>query len=77
MIDRIVIIMCKIKEMDIIVLINLDGMGKIDILIGIGFFDYMFDVFGCYFFMDLMVKVDGDFYIDGYYMVEDIGIVIG
>lgn len=72
-----VIIICKIVEMQIEVILNFDGIGVYDNQIGVGFFDYMLDQLLCYLLIDMMVQVKGDLYIDDYYMVEDIGIVIG
>lgn len=69
---------CRImKEIDILVVFNLDGKGICDIFIGLGFFDYMFEQIGKYFGMDLMIWVKGDFEVDEYYIIEDMVIVLG
>lgn len=65
------------KEMDIYISLNLDGSGKCDIFIGIGFFDYMLEQIGKYGGIDLIIKVKGDLEVDEYYIIEDIVIVLG
>ncbi len=67
----------KTKETDIDVKLNLDGSGKVDISTGIGFFDHMLTAFAVHGKMDLVLKVQGDLYVDGHHTVEDTGIVLG
>lgn len=39
----IVSVLCDIKEIWILVELNLDGIGSYDVVIGVGFFDYMLE----------------------------------
>lgn len=74
---RRVIVERKIKEIDIFLLVNIDGSGVSEISIGIGFLDYMLIVLLKYGWMDFILSCKGDFYVDDYYLVEDCGIVMG
>lgn len=64
-------------ETDIELTLNLDGTGKTDIDIGIGFFDHMLNNFARHGLFDLTVKAKGDLYVDCHHLVEDTGIVLG
>ncbi len=74
---RIAEISRKTAETDIYVKINLDGTGKSDIKTGVGFFDHMLVLFSKHGRFDLVVKCDGDVWVDGHHTVEDIGIALG
>ena len=65
------------KETDILVTINLDGTGKSEIDTGVGFFDHMLTLFARHGRMSLVVKADGDLWVDSHHTVEDVGIVLG
>ena len=65
------------KETKIHIEINLDGSGKSQISTGIGFFDHMLEGFARHGFFDLIVKVDGDLYVDSHHTIEDTGIALG
>lgn len=65
------------NETKIFVDINLDGSGKCDVDTGIGFFDHMLNSFARHGFFDLLVKVEGDLYVDCHHTIEDTGIVLG
>jgi len=67
----------KTRETDIEVFVDLDGSGKVEIDTGIGFFDHMLTAFGVHSGIDLIVKCEGDLYVDAHHSVEDTGICIG
>ena len=65
------------KETDIVMSLNLDGAGEVQVETGIGFFDHMLDAFGRHGLFDLSVRAKGDLHVDGHHTVEDCGIVLG
>ena len=67
----------KTNETDIQVEINLDGGGSTHILTGVGFFDHMLTLLGRHGLFDLIVKAEGDLFIDSHHTVEDCGIALG
>lgn len=74
---RTVTITRKTKETDIILSLNLDGMGKADINTGVGFFDHMLTALAVHSGVDLSVICKGDLEVDCHHTVEDVGIVLG
>lgn len=62
-------------QIDVQVWLDCEGGSKINI--GVGFFDYMLDQIVIYGGFCMEINVKGDFYIDDYYIVEDIGLVLG
>lgn len=75
--DRTASISRTTSETDIAVTLNLDGSGRSDIDIGIGFFDHMLRSFAKHGFFDLTVQVKGDLEVDCHHTIEDTGIVLG
>ncbi|WP_190600302.1 imidazoleglycerol-phosphate dehydratase HisB [Candidatus Vesicomyidisocius sp. SY067_SCS001] len=67
----------KTNETDIIVELNLYGMGNASIDTGVPFLDHMLDQVARHGLMDLTIKCDGDIQIDDHHSVEDIGITLG
>ncbi len=65
------------KETDILIDINLDGIGKCTADTGIGFFDHMLEGFAKHGLFDLNVKVKGDLNVDDHHTIEDTGIALG
>lgn len=65
------------KEIDINLLLNLDGRGYAEISTGIGFFDHMLDGFARHGLFDLTCRVKGDLEVDCHHTIEDTGIVLG
>lgn len=57
--------------------LNLDGTGKRQIDIPVGFLTHMLDLFSKQGLFDLNLKASGDTYVDEHHVVEDIGIVLG
>lgn len=64
-------------ETDITATLSIDGVGKSNIVTGIGFFDHMLILFAKHGFFDLKLIIDGDLDVDGHHTVEDAGIVLG
>jgi imidazoleglycerol-phosphate dehydratase len=65
------------KESSVLVEIDLDGVGKLDIATGIGFYDHMLSQLGKHGLFDLTVKTEGDLHIDSHHTVEDTAIALG
>lgn len=67
----------KTNETDIYISLNIDGTGKREIDVPVGFLAHMLDLFAKHGLFDLNVKAKGDTHIDEHHTVEDIGIVLG
>ena len=67
----------KTKESDIVVELDLDGTGNVDIATGVPFFDHMLTALGSHASFDLTVHATGDIEIEGHHTVEDTAIVLG
>lgn len=67
----------KTAETDIVLSLNLDGVGNADIDSGCGFLDHMLTLFAKHSGFDLSVKCVGDIKVDYHHTTEDIGIVLG
>lgn len=67
----------KTKETEIVLELDLDGLGESQVDTGIGFLDHMLQSFARHGFFDLNVNVKGDLYVDAHHTVEDTGIVLG
>jgi len=67
----------KTSETDIVVELNLDGAGSVDVATGVPFFDHMLSALGRHGLLDLTVKAQGDLEVDAHHTVEDVGICIG
>ncbi|MGW0158764.1 imidazoleglycerol-phosphate dehydratase HisB [Mycobacterium sp. NPDC003323] len=67
----------KTRESDIVVEIDLDGTGQVDIDTGVPFFDHMLTALGSHASFDLTVHAKGDIEIEGHHTVEDTAIVLG
>lgn len=65
------------KETDIVISLDLDGAGVVEVATGVPFFDHMMEAFGKHGLFDLTVKAEGDIEIDAHHTVEDVGIVLG
>lgn len=57
--------------------LNLDGIGKSEIATGVGFLDHMLTLFAKHAGYDLVIRCQGDTYVDDHHTVEDIGIALG
>ncbi|GAB3466249.1 imidazoleglycerol-phosphate dehydratase HisB [Actinophytocola sediminis] len=65
------------KESSVVVEIDLDGAGKVDVSTGVPFYDHMLTAFGVHGAFDLSVNATGDIEIDAHHTVEDVAIVLG
>lgn len=65
------------KESDIVVELDLDGTGSVDIDTGVPFFDHMLTALGSHASFDLSVQAKGDVHIEAHHTVEDTAIVLG
>jgi imidazoleglycerol-phosphate dehydratase / histidinol-phosphatase len=74
---RIIKIERRTSETNIIVELNLDGIGKSDISTGLGFFDHMLEQIAKHGGIDLSIKVNGDLNVDEHHTIEDVAIVLG
>lgn len=67
----------KTKETDILIELNLDGKGDVELQTSIPFFDHMLELFAFHGLFDLKVIAKGDIEIDYHHLMEDMGIVLG
>ncbi|HLU71910.1 MAG TPA: imidazoleglycerol-phosphate dehydratase HisB [Nonomuraea sp.] len=65
------------KETSVLVEINLDGTGAVDVSTGVGFFDHMLAQIGKHGLIDLTVKTEGDLHIDSHHTIEDTSLALG
>ncbi|HEV7933127.1 MAG TPA: imidazoleglycerol-phosphate dehydratase HisB [Actinomadura sp.] len=65
------------KETQVLVEIDLDGTGQVDVATGVGFFDHMLTQLGKHGSFDLTVKTSGDLHIDSHHTMEDTAIALG
>jgi imidazoleglycerol-phosphate dehydratase len=65
------------KETQVLVEIDLDGTGQVDVATGVGFFDHMLIQLGKHGSFDLTVKTTGDLHIDSHHTIEDTAIALG
>ena len=64
-------------ETQIVLKLDLDGIGKSDIATGCGFLDHMLVLFAKHGRFDLTVSCRGDTWVDDHHTVEDVGIALG
>ena len=57
--------------------LDLDGTGQVEISTGVRFYDHMLTAFGVHGSFDLTVRSVGDVDIDAHHTVEDTAIVLG
>ena len=74
---RVATVKRKTKESDVMVKINLDGTGNIDISTGEPFFDHMLSQLGKHASFDLEIKTTGDIQVDSHHTVEDTSLALG
>lgn len=67
----------KTKETDVVLELNLDGVGKYQIDTGVGFLDHMLTHLSKHGKIDLVVKAKGDLNVDAHHTIEDIAICLG
>jgi imidazoleglycerol-phosphate dehydratase len=64
-------------ESKVLVEIDLDGEGRLDIFTGVGFYDHMLSQLAKHGGFDLTVQTVGDLHIDAHHTVEDTAIALG
>lgn len=67
----------KTKETSIVLSLNLDGSGVVNVRTGIGFFDHMLTLLGKHALIDFDIEAHGDLEVDYHHTVEDTGLVLG
>jgi len=67
----------KTAETEIELFLSLDGVGKSQCSIGIGFLEHMLDLMAYHGKLDLTITAKGDLHVDDHHLVEDIGITLG
>jgi imidazoleglycerol-phosphate dehydratase len=65
------------KESKVVVELDLDGSGRVDVETGVPFFDHMLGQLGKHGLIDLTVQARGDVEVDSHHVVEDVAIVLG
>jgi imidazoleglycerol-phosphate dehydratase len=65
------------QETQILVELNLDGIGAVEVSTGVPFFDHMLAQLGKHACLDLTVRAKGDIEIDAHHTVEDTAIALG
>jgi imidazoleglycerol-phosphate dehydratase len=65
------------KETQVLVEVDLDGTGQVDVATGVGFFDHMLAQIGKHGSFDLTAKTSGDLHIDSHHTIEDTAIALG
>ena len=75
---RTAIVERKTKETDILIKLNIDGIGRAEkIATGIPFIDHMLRLMAAHGYFDIEVAAKGDTEIDDHHTVEDLGICLG
>jgi imidazoleglycerol-phosphate dehydratase len=65
------------KESDVLVELDLDGVGTVEVATGVGFYDHMLAQLGKHGLFDLTVKTDGDLHVDSHHTIEDTALALG
>ncbi|NQU37936.1 MAG: imidazoleglycerol-phosphate dehydratase HisB, partial [Actinobacteria bacterium] len=65
------------KESDVLVELDLDGTGQVDVSTGVPFYDHMLSQLGKHGGFDLTVLTKGDLEVDAHHTVEDTALAIG
>lgn len=65
------------KESSVLVELNLDGTGNVDVETGVPFFDHMMAQLGKHGGFDLKIRTNGDLEVDAHHTVEDTSLAFG
>ena len=65
------------KESSVVLELNLDGTGQVDVETGVPFYDHMMSQLGKHGGFDLHIRTTGDTHIDSHHTVEDTSIAFG
>ena len=75
--ERISSVKRKTNETEILVKVNLDGCGHINIKTDLPFFDHMIQQLSKHSIIDISLKCHGDIEIDAHHTMEDVGWALG
>ncbi len=67
----------RTKESDVVVELELDGKGHVDVETGVPFYDHMLSQLGKHGGFDLVVRTTGDLEVDAHHTVEDTALAFG
>ena len=67
----------KTKETQIELSLNLDGVGKAAVSIGVGFLEHMMELLAKHGMLDIDIQAKGDLHVDAHHIAEDVGICLG
>ncbi len=67
----------RTNETQIEIELNLDGSGKYEIDLELGFLKHMLELFSKHSLIDLKIKANGDLETDDHHLTEDLGICLG
>lgn len=65
------------KESDVLVELDLDGTGQVEVSTGVPFYDHMLSQLGKHGGLDLKVVTKGDLEVDAHHTVEDTALAVG
>jgi imidazoleglycerol-phosphate dehydratase len=65
------------KESEVLVELDLDGTGQVDVETGVPFFDHMLTQLGKHGGFDLTIRTKGDLEVDAHHTVEDTSLAVG
>ncbi len=67
----------KTKESSVLVELDLDGTGQVDIETGVPFFNHMMEQIGRHGGFNLYIRTEGDLEVDAHHTVEDTSLALG
>jgi imidazoleglycerol-phosphate dehydratase/histidinol-phosphatase len=67
----------KTSETNVLVELNLDGIGRAEISTGIAFFDHMLEQVARHGGIDLKIQARGDLEVDEHHTIEDVALTLG
>ncbi len=65
------------SESTVLVELDLDGTGAVEVSTGVAFYDHMLTALGKHSLLDLTVRATGDVEVDAHHTVEDVAICLG
>lgn len=67
----------KTSETSVVLELDLDGNGRVEVNTGIGFFDHMLSLLAFHAGFDMRLVASGDLEVDQHHTVEDVGLALG